>query len=489
MFIRNILQKRGIVLIPMVTLAVALAVSPALAATANVPLTRVSTDPYTNSSSQHQTELEPDTFSHGSTTVGAFQVGRFFDGGSSNIGWSTTTDNGATWVHGFVPGITIFATPPGPHQRVSDPSVAYDAAHGVWMILSLALEGAGAGSDVMVNRSTDGGITWQNPVDVHIQNGLDKTWVACDSWASSPYYGHCYAEWDDNFGGNVIQMSTSTDGGLTWGAPKQTADFASGLGGQPLVQPSGRVIVPTSANFGGILSFVSTDGGNNWGSSVNVANVSDHGIAGNLRSEPMPSAEIDPQGKVYVVWHDCRFRTGCSSNDIVMSTSTNGTTWSAVTRIPIDPVTSTVDHFIPGIGVNVHILKNRPSAQIGLTYYYYPTANCSTSTCQLSVGFVSSNDGGASWTTPIQVAGPMTVTWLPLTNQGYMVGDYISTSIGNDGKAHSVFAVANAPTGSVFDEAMYSPTNSLPLDTLGLRIRAGFGSPAAEDAANSALDA
>ena len=44
---------------------------------------------------------------------------------------------------------------------------------------------------------------------------------------------------------------------------------------------------------------------------------------------------------------------------------------------------------------------------------------------------------------------------------------------GNDGKAHSVFAVANAPTGSVFDEAMYSPTNSLPLDTLGLRIRAG----------------
>ena len=101
---------------------------------------------------------------------------------------------------------------------------------------------------------------------MHVQSGLDKTWVACDFWASSPYYGHCYAEWDDNFSGNIIQMSTSTDGGLTWGAPKQTADFASGLGGQPLVQPSGRVIVPTSANFGGVLSFVSTDGGNNWGS-------------------------------------------------------------------------------------------------------------------------------------------------------------------------------------------------------------------------------
>jgi BNR repeat-like domain len=473
MSITGVLQKRGTVLISMAVLALVL--SPALIALANVSLTRVSTDPYTNSSSQHQTEEEPDSYSYGATTVSAFQVGRFFDGGASNIGWSTTTDNGATWTNGFLPGITIYGTPPGSHQRVSDASVAYDAAHGVWMIVSLTLEGAGAGSDVVVSRSTNGGTTWQNPVSAHIQNGLDKTWVACDSSANSPYYGHCYAEWDDNFGGNIIQMSTSTDGGLTWGAAKQTADFASGLGGQPVVQPGGRVIVPTSANDAGILSFNSTDGGNSWGSSVNVANVSDHGVAGNLRTSPLPSAEIDPQGRVYVVWQDCRFRSGCSSNDIVMSTSLDGNTWSAVTRIPIDPVTSTVDHFIPGIGVNK--LKSGPPAQIGLTYYYYPTANCSTSTCQLTVGYVSSNDGGASWTTPTQVAGPMTVTWLALTNQGYMVGDYISTSISNDGKAHPVFAVANAPTGSVFDEAMYSPTQGLPLDAKSIRIKAGGDAP------------
>jgi hypothetical protein len=343
------------------------------------------------------------------------------------------------------------------------------------MVVSLALEGGGAGSDVVVSRSTNGGITWQTPVDAHIQSGLDKTWVACDDSPNSPYYGHCYAEWDDNFGGNIIQMSTSTDGGLTWGTPRQTADFASGLGGQPVIQPGGKVIVPTSANFGGVLSFSSTDGGNTWGSSVNVANVSDHGVAGNLRSEPMPSAEIDPQGRVYVVWHDCRFRAGCSSNDIVMSTSLDGNTWSAVTRIPIDAVTSTVDHFIPGIAINK--AKSGPPAQIGLTYYYYPTSNCSVSTCQLSVGYVSSNDGGASWTAPTQLAGPITVSWLASTNQGYMVGDYISTSISSDGKAHTVIANATAPTGSVFDEAMYAPAQGLPLDPKGLRIKAGGEKP------------
>lgn len=63
-------------------------------------LTQVSSDPYTNKSSQHKTEVEPDTYSYGSTIVSAFQVGRFTTGGSSNIGWATSGDNGKTWTHG-----------------------------------------------------------------------------------------------------------------------------------------------------------------------------------------------------------------------------------------------------------------------------------------------------------------------------------------------------------------------------------------------------
>ena len=36
------------------------------------------------STSQHGTEVEPDTFAFGLTIVAAFQVGRFFDGGASD---------------------------------------------------------------------------------------------------------------------------------------------------------------------------------------------------------------------------------------------------------------------------------------------------------------------------------------------------------------------------------------------------------------------
>jgi hypothetical protein len=44
-------------------------------ASANVAVTQVSTDPYTDAQAQHRTEVEPDTFAFGSTIVSAFQVG------------------------------------------------------------------------------------------------------------------------------------------------------------------------------------------------------------------------------------------------------------------------------------------------------------------------------------------------------------------------------------------------------------------------------
>jgi hypothetical protein len=421
-------------------------------------LTSLSTDPYTNASSQHATEVEPDTFSSGSTIVSAFQVGRFFDGGASNIGWARSTDAGATWTKGFLPGITTAAG--GSYARVSDASVAYDAAHNTWLIVSLPLPGAGTGAAVVANRSTDGGATWGNPVTVALAGtgnagtNLDKTWVACDNTATSPYYGHCYVEWDDNGNGNRIKMSTSTDGGLSWGTARETANAAAGLGGQPVVQPNGTVVVPIdNANETAILAFRSTNGGASWGSTTTVTTIATHTVAGSLRTGPLPSAEIDSAGKVYVVWQDCRFRSGCAANDMVMTTSTDGVSWSQVVRIPLHATGSSFDHFIPGIAVDKS--TSGASAHLRVAYYYYPNAGCTTSTCQLDVGVTSSVDGGLTWTSPVQLAGPLRTPWLANTNQGYMVGDYISTSFASGG-ARPAFASATAPSGGVFAEGTFT---------------------------------
>jgi hypothetical protein len=219
------------------------------------------------------------------------------------------------------------------------------------------------------------------------------------------------------------------------------------------------VIVPIdNANETALLAFNSTNGGASWSATTTITAISDHTVAGNLRSGPLPSAEVDAAGKVYVVWQDCRFRRGCKSNDIVMTTSTDGTTWTPVVRIPIDSTSSSVDHFIPGLAVDN--TTSDGSAKLALAYYYYPTAKCSASKCKLNVGYVSSVDGGATWSSATQLVGPMTLSWLPDTSQGRMVGDYISTSY-SGGTAHPVFALASAPSGTTFSQFMVSPSNGM----------------------------
>ena len=430
--------------------------------TTTTSLVLLSTDPYTNPTSQHQTEVEPDTFAFGNTVVSPFQVGRFFDGGASNIGFATSIDGGNSFADGFLPGTTPFSTPAGIYARVSDASVAFDANHAVWIISYLGIVPAGNTSevDVLVSRSMDGGLTWGNPVVVKADGDFnDKNWTVCDNTTSSPFYGNCYTEFDDATLGDLIQMSTSPDGGLTWGPALATADGAHGIGGQPLVQPSGRVVVPIvglDSPVFTISSFISTNGGASWSSPVLVSEADFHAPNGGLRAGvPLPSAETDKTGKAYVVWSDCRFELGCNASDLVLSTSTDGLNWTSVKRIPIAPVGSGFDVFIPGLAVAQQTAA--APAQLALTFYYYPEANCTPATCQLDVGFISSTDGGTSWSKEVQLAGPTQLAWLANTDAGVMVGDYISTSIiPSDGLVLPVFALASLPNGGTLHEATYT---------------------------------
>ncbi|OXM68563.1 hypothetical protein CF165_13550 [Amycolatopsis vastitatis] len=429
----------------------------ATSASANVAVTQVSTDPFTDAQAQHRTEVEPDTFTFGSTVVSAFQVGRVSGGGSSDIGFATSTDGGATWTQGFLPGTT--ANTGGPCGQISDAAVAFDAKHNVWLISSLGVN-CPSGTPVLTSRSTDGGKTFGNPVTT-ATGSLDKNWIVCDNTASSPFFGNCYTQYDITSSGDSIRMKTSSDGGLTWGPARAPAGTHTGLGGQPVVQSNGTVVVPYLSLNDQIRSFRSTNGGGSWTSTVAVATISHHDAAGGLREEALPTAETDSTGTVYVAWSDCRFRTGCPSNDIVLSKSANGTTWTTPARVPIDATTSTVDHFVPGIGVDAS--TSGSSARIGLTYYFYPTANCTAATCQLDVGFISSTNGGTSWSTATQVAGPMNLSWIPNTSQGRMFGDYISTSVRPGGNAFPVIPIATAPSGSTFNQAMFTPAGGLPV--------------------------
>jgi hypothetical protein len=473
--------RRPIGVLVALPLALLFAFSSTIFAFAQVSLIQLSSDPYTNNTSQHKTEVEPDTFASGSTFVSTFQVGRFFNGGASNIGFATSTNGGSSFTSGFLPSSTVFATPPGIYPRASDPSVAFDAKDGVWMISWLGIKSPSGPVDVLVSRSTDG-LNWGSPVVVNASGDFnDKNWTVCDNTASSPFFGHCYTEFDDVSHLDTIQMSTSTDGGLTWGAAQTTQNETHGIGGQPLVQPNGTVIVPI-VGFAGpsflILSFVSTDGGADWSKTFEVTKVAFRHPAGGIRAGiPLPSAEIDASGKVYVVWSDCRFEAGCTASDLVLSTSTDGIDWSPITRIPLDPIGSGVDHFIPGLAVDN--LTSDGTAHLVVTFYFYPVANCTASTCQLDVGFATSADGGATWTSNTQIAGPMTLSWLPNTNQGRMVADYLSTSfVGSP--AFPAFAVASAPSSGGSDCFTATPNCNEAMFTVKGGLSVSGGNPASD---------
>jgi BNR repeat-like domain len=443
--------------------------------------THLSTDPFTqatcaaSSTTNHHTEVEPDTFSNSSTIVSAFQVGRVFDGGACAIGFATSTNNGSTWTTGLLPGITKW-TGGGHNDRATDASVAFDASHGVWLISSLTLLEAGGvhGNSVVTSRSADGGLTWSNPSTTATGGDLDKNWIVCDNTATSPFYGHCYTQWDNHGAGNLLQMSTSSDGGLTWSAPK--TNNTGVIGGQPVVRPDGTVIVPIdNATESAIGAFNSTNGGASWSAITTITTIKHHTVAGSLREGPLPSAEIDGTGTVYVVWTDCRFRRGCKTNDLVISHSLNstGTSWSTVSRVPIDATNSGIDHFIPGLAVNK--ATSGATAQLGLTYYFYPSGSA-----QLSVGFISSTNAGSTWSTPQTLISGMPTGWTATTSQGRMVGDYISTSYGSDNLAHGVFETATAPTSGTNCSDVLDNCNE-PTDTFVSGLAASGSASSAGD--------
>jgi len=175
-----------------------------------------------------------------------------------------------------------------------------------------------------------------------------------------------------------------------------------------------------------------------------------------VRTSALPSAEINRDGTVYVVWQDNRFEPGGTANDIVLSSSADGTTWSPVSRIPLDPVGSNVDHFIPGFAVNS--TSAGASTQLALTYYFDTDPSCTGSTCQIQAGFASSLDNGQTWSAPQILSDPMQLGWLAPTTQGVMVGDYISTSfLAGQQRVADAFAIGFAPsTDGLLKEPMFA---------------------------------
>jgi hypothetical protein len=263
-------------------------------------------------------------------------------------------------------------------------------------------------------------------------------------------------------------LSVSKDGGVTWGPPVVSPDQTAGSIRGVAIQPNGHLFL-IGAYAGRyrphLYSIESADGGLTLNQSVYIT--TEHFNfpgQGHMRADPFPSAGVSLDGTIYVVTADCRFRANCTANDVVYTTSKDGMNWTPITRIPIDPVTSNIDHFITGIAVrgSVDDLSGDHSHDgLAVNYYYLTDATCNptvtNATCRLFAGFISSEDGGKSWSAPIQVSGPMNVLNLTSTEFGYFVANDI-TSIYVNGQPQGVYSIALPPdpkTGEL-NQSIYS---------------------------------
>ena len=251
-----------------------------------------------------------------------------------------------------------------------------------------------------ISRSTDGGRHWRAPSVIPARPGedFDKNWIVCDNNETSRFFGHCYSTWDDSGHINLLLSATSTDGGLTVvcacahrpttrlasaASPWCNATAPSSFPPQTWSDPGARVLGrPTEGRPG----------------------LDRHGfghprasVSGGLRTSALPSAEMDRSGTVYVAWQDCRFRTGCCRQRHRPQPLHRRVAWTTPSRIPIDPVSSTPTTSSPA---SASTRIGRPEGSPRTHLLLLSTSLLHPRTCRLEVGFISSGDTGATWTTP-----------------------------------------------------------------------------------------
>ena len=413
------------------------------------------------SHAQHASEVEPDSFAWGSKVVATFQSGRFRDGAATNLGVAVSGDAGRTWRSRLLPGLTPFSNPTGRFARVSDPAVAYDARHGVWLVVALAI---GESSALTVSRSANG-VTWSAPVvaaEASIGSlAYDKEWIVCDNGAVSLYRGNCYISFTD-FVTHHLSTITSRDGGAIWSGSISALDTSASeegvgaTGAQPVVLPNGElhVVFDETSEFltGGIYDVRSRDGGASFDPRFLVTSLSAAPLP--LRAPSAPSAEVGGDGRIHVAWADCRFEAGCATNDIVHASSADGIIWTPPARIPLRATGSSSDAFVPGLAADPG------GTALAVTGYVLTQRLCGTGACRIRLAYATSPDGGATWSAPRFLdPEPLHLEWLAEAG-GRFLGDYISTSFAG-GRVVPIFTLA-APPGLFYREGIFGTSLRAP---------------------------
>ena len=415
---------------------------------------RLSVDPYLNDDSQHETGVEPDSFSFGSTIVTAFQLGRRAAGAAANIGTAVSRDAGRTWRRSALPGVTAVSRASRTGDLGVRPDRGYDALHGTWLVGLLTLEPGN--SHVYVARSTDGE-HWSAPVDVASGPVLDKDWFVCDNGAASPFRGRCYAEYTDDDRRRTVSKF-SNDGGATWSTPVRSTTTL--VGTQPVVRPDGTLVV-VAGDYNGRGRAQRLDRRGPLHRRRRDVHAHDRGEPHGARQRPdagdRPSVgghrrRRDDLRVVARLPLPHRLRRKRHRH---LDLPGRRPTWTAPARVPTRTGVLVPQRVHPGPRGG-----SRPARAPRTRVRVLTRLRHARGVCTLGIGFTTSPDGGSTWSPPRRLhAQPFSTDWLPRASFGRMIGDYFSTSFAGD-RVVPVFALATSPLNGRFRQAIFA--TSLP---------------------------
>jgi hypothetical protein len=261
---------------------------------------------------------------------------------------------------------------------------------------------------IVVQKSTNGGISWSNGVGVghNPPKDQDKEWITADM-TGSIYHNNLYMAWTefDAIGSSNpadstrIVFSYSTDHGVSWSEPVRVGDEGGNClddddtveGAVPAVGPNGEVYLAWSGH-NNIYFDKSLDGGVTWGTDIVIAtqvagwNISVPGI---YRCNGFPITVCDASGRsnngrIYVVYSDQPSGPGDTDIFFVQS-SDGGATWSLPQQILVESVPA--HQFFPWAAVD---------PVTGYLYVdFYDRRYVGGDTTEVFLAMT--DDGGASW--------------------------------------------------------------------------------------------
>ncbi|MEP6639817.1 MAG: sialidase family protein [Chloroflexota bacterium] len=332
--------------------------------------------------------------------IGGYQQDRWMFGGSRSDVASVTLDSGATWQQVVIPGVTKCAG--GPFDRATDPVLSFGPDGTAWFV-SQAFDVFDSRTGLLVSKSTDGGLTWGDPVDVSPVNSDpprfpfdDKVSITADPGDAD----NVYVAWDrglipfswtrghnDHFrywGSKQPTLFTrTTDGGTTWETPRVLYNPGANnftIFSQIVVLPDGTLVdmifefLARKNNDGGgpftprITILRSSDKGVHWSKPIRAAelvgaSLLDTQLAQRVGGQ-MIAVDRNPSslgyGNLYAVWTDGRFSDGMFGDIAFAMSRDGGQTWSAPSRANLTPAGHSA--FTPTVAVAA-------DGTVGVGYY------------------------------------------------------------------------------------------------------------------------